>query len=234
MKFRLFIQWMLFAGLAVALHAQGVKFSAVSLGAPLVDIEYKNGGKPEKLTIPAFSRSELRNYSGGPLMDFYATVEKDGKKEKVKIAEVALPEKTSRLLFVFSPQADGTAKVQALDDTSETMPRGSARLYNAAPMPVAIRYNQETSVLSPNQQKIVALAPPQVVVQMAYQKQGQWVRGGGNVFPTDNDIRQTIFIIISDSDVFKVQTPAGKVALTPLQSFNLPEVIKTETPQNSP
>jgi hypothetical protein len=233
MKFRLLLQWMLFGGLAVALPAEEVKFTAVSLGAALPDIEYKNSEKSEKLTIPAFSRSELRKYSGGPLMKFYATVEKGGKKEKLKIAEVTLPEKTSQVLFVFSPQADGTATVQALDDTQETMPRGSARLYNATSIPVAIRCNQDTSVLSPNQQKIVALAPPQVVVQMAYQKQGQWVRGGGNVFPTDNDLRQTIFIVTSDSDVFKVQTPAGKMALSPLQSFNLPEIVEAGNPKNS-
>lgn len=224
---------MIYAGLALALPAEGVKFTAVSLGAPLSDIEYKSGAKAEKLTIPAFSRSEIRNYNGAPLMDFYTTVEKDGKKEKVKIAEVALPEKTSRVLFVFSPQADGTAKVQALDDTPETMPRGSARLYNASAIPVAIKCNEAALVLSPNQQKIVPVAPPQVVVQMAYQQQGRWVRGGGNVFTADNDIRQTIFIVTSDSDTFKVQTPAGRMVLSPLQSFTLPELVETETPQNS-
>ncbi|MBW8782501.1 MAG: hypothetical protein JF599_11520 [Verrucomicrobia bacterium] len=233
MKFCLFIHCLLWGGLAVTLSAEGVKFTAVSLGASLPDVEYKNGAKPEKLTIPAFSRSEVKNYSGMGPIDFYTTVEKEGKKEKVNIAEVTFPEKTSRVLLVFSPQADGTAKVQALDDTPETMPRGSTRLYNATAMAVAIRCNEDTSVLPPNQQKIMPLAPPQVVVQMAYQKQGQWVRGGGNVFATDSNIRQTIFVVTSDSEVFKVQTPAGRVALSPLQSFTLPELVETETPQNS-
>jgi hypothetical protein len=234
MKFRLFLQWMLFGSLVVALPAEDVKFTAVSLGAPLSDIEYKNGSKSEKLTIPAFSRSELRNYNGGPLMDFYITIEKDGKKGKIKFAEVTLPGKMSRVLLVFSPQADGTAKVQALDDTQETMPRGSTRIYNASPIPVAIKCNDDASVLSPNQQKIVSLAPPQVVVQMAYQKQGRWVRGGGNVFATDNNLRQTIFILTSDSDIFKADTPGGRVALSPLQSFTLPEVVETEPTTPTP
>ena len=233
MKLRLFIHSILYGGLAVALPAEGVKFTAVSLGAPLSDIEYKSGSRSEKLTVPAFSRSEMKSYSGGPQMDFYTTIEKDGKKEKIKVAEVALPEKTSRVLFVFSPQADGTAKVQALDDTPETMPRGFARLYNATPIPVAVKCNEDALVLSPDQQKIVSLAPPQVVVLMAYQKQGRWVRGGGNVFATDNDIRQTIFIVSSDSDIFKVQTPNGMVAVSPLQSFTLPELLAAETPHNS-
>ena len=228
MKLFPFLQLTLLLGFAVSLPAEEVKFTAVSLGAPLGDIEYKSGSKPEKLTIPAFSRSELRKYSGGPLMEFYTTIEKSGKKEKIKVAEAILPEKTSRVLFVFSPQADGTAKVQALDDTQETIPRGSARLYNAISIPVAIKCNEDASVLSPNQQKIVPVAPPQVVVQVAYQQQGRWVRGGGNVFATDNDIRQTIFIVTSDSDLFKVQTPAGKVVLSPIQIFTLPELLETE------
>jgi hypothetical protein len=229
MTFRLIIQWMLLGGaLVVALSAQSVKFTAVSLGDTLPDIEYENGGKPEKLTIPAFSRSELKKYSGKSLLDFYTTAEKDGKKQKIKFAEVALPEKTSQLLLVFSPQSDGTAKVQALDDTPETMPRGSARLYNATTMTIAIKYNADAIVLPPYQHKIMPAPPPQVVVQVAYQKQGNWVRGCSNVFATDSDIRQTIFVVASDSDIFKVQTPGGNVVLSPLQSFTLPELVKTE------
>lgn len=228
MKFFSFLHVTLLLSVAVSLSAEDIKFTAVSLGNALSDVEYKNGSKLEKLTVPAFSRSELKKYNGGPLLDFYTTIEKSGKKERIKVAEIALPEKTSQVLLVFSPQSDGTAKVQALDDTQETMPRGSTRLYNATAIPIAIKCNEAAMVLSPNQQKIVPLAPPQVVVQMAYQQQGHWVRGGGNVFATDNDLRQTIFIVTSESDIFKVQTPAGNVVLSPLQSFTLPELVKTE------
>ncbi len=229
MKFRLFLQWMLMAGgLATALSAESVEFTAVSLGDTLSDLEYKSGSKFEALTVPAFSRSELKEYSGSPLLSFYKTVEKDGKPQKVKVAEVTLPEKTSQVLLVFSPQGNGSAKVQALDDTQEAMPRGSSRLYNATPIPVAIKCNEDFWVLAPKEQKKVPGAPPQVVVQMAYEQDGRWVRGGSNVFATGNDLRQTIFIVNSDSELFKAQTPAGLVTLSPLQSFSLPELVKTK------
>ncbi len=232
MKIRLFLQWMLFSALAVTLHAESVKFTAVSLGETLTDLEYNGGSSSEKLTIPAFSRSEIRNYSGGPLMEFYTTVVKDGKKVKLPVAQVTLPKKTSQVLLVFSPQSDGTAKVQPLDDTQVTMPSGSARFFNATPTPIGIQYNADSVVLSPNEQTIVPAPPPQMVMKVVYQKQGRWVRGICKVFAADNDMRQTIFIVISDSDRFKVHTPAGFVTLTPLQSFSLPELVKTESPQD--
>jgi len=229
MKFFSFLRLTLLLSAAAPLFAEDVKFTAVSLGDSLPDIEYKTGTKTEKFTIPSFSRSELKTYSGKALLDFYITVEKNGKKEKIRFAEVTLPEKTSQLLLVFSPQSDGTAKVQALDDTQEAMPRGSTRFYNATALTIAIKYNADTMVLPPYQQKIVSAPPPQVVLQVAYQQQGRWLRGCGNVVATDNDMRQTIFIVASESDIFKVQTPGGRVVLSPLQSFTLPDLMEAES-----
>jgi hypothetical protein len=186
------------------------EFTIVGASDAITDLSYRQGGRFQKLTIPAFSRSKIYKYSGPAHMVFYANApsgEKQTSEAKTKetpATAVTFEEGVPHYTVVITGQS-GSYQAQAIPDDETKFPVGHARLYNLCPVSVAIRCNQgETIALAPNQNTIVSPRPDNLLItETAYSQNGTWKRANDDLVPVPTDSQISIFFLQSDSNHFK-------------------------------
>ena len=119
-----------------------------------------------------------------------SSVTPSGPVEPKVVATVTLPTNSQRVTVLLAPGASGQFQAYVIDDDPSRLPFGRLRVHNMAPIPVALRFNDQP-VKEMAAREAVLVQPQknnQVIYELAYKKDGQWKMQENNlikVLPTE-------------------------------------------------
>ncbi len=119
------------------------------------------------------------------------------------VALALLPSDSSHVTVLLAPAASGTYLAYVIDDDPSKLPFGRMRIHNLSPHYIAMRCNG--SVLSKLHTKEAVVVEPknhEVIYEMAYQKDGEWVEQENNIATVRADEQAQLIVLQSDATFF--------------------------------
>ena len=133
----------------------------------LQGLKFIHGDRKGASALEFFSsaRSKLYEYEGpNPIIFFRETpaptIEDPNAVNRTKVAELSLPEKGGKFLFIFFPDSsrdNEKYKIYPLDDSKSELPNGSIRLFNATSFQLEGVFGQNKIKLAPGPSKAYRL-----------------------------------------------------------------------------
>lgn len=199
----------------IDLVSWGDEISGLTLRSP--------GGKP--VTAYPFRYSKAISYSGSQIMEIHQasgsatkspaipTAEELGKipeellkrrKESPTLVSLArLPSGSRRATILMAPAPANTLQAYVIDDDPSKLPVGKVRVHNLSPHPMTLRVGgTKTTNLAPKESTIVSPVNQELLYELAYQKDGEWIVLENNLIPVASDEQTQMIVIQSDSSHF--------------------------------
>ena len=119
------------------------------------------------------------------------------------VALAALPRSSRRATVLLAPAASGTYQTYVIDDDPSRLPEGKLRIHNLSPFLIAMRCNERTaSELKTKQSIIVEPRNREVIYELAYQHEGQWVMQENNITTVRDNEQAQLVVLKSEADFF--------------------------------
>lgn len=125
------------------------------------------------------------------------------RKEKPTLAAlVPLPSGSRHATILLAPAASGTFQAHVIDDDPSRLPPGKLRVHNLSAHEIALRFNEETATrLKPKQSAIVSPKDGQIVYELAFELDGEWITQENNLISiADNE--QAQFVVLQSNASF--------------------------------
>lgn len=176
----------------------------VSYSGPAVLEIFKGGGgnavpAPEGEAAPAAA-------SPSAIKDIATELALRRKKEPTLVSLAILPPASKHVTVLLAPAAAGTYQAYVIDDDPSKLPYGRMRIHNLSPLPVAMRCNNKAaSVLKTKASVVVSPENKEVIYELAYQKDGEWVNQENNIASVRENEQAQLIVLKSDADFFTSQ-----------------------------
>lgn len=176
----------------------------VSYSGPVVlEIFKGTGGTP----APA-PQGEASPAAASPsaIKDIAAELALRRKKEPNLVSLAILPPASKHVTVLLAPAAGGTYQAYVIDDDPSKLPYGRMRIHNLSPLPVAMRCNnKEANILKTKGSVVVTPQNNEVIYELAYQKDGEWVTQENNIASVRENEQAQLVVLKSDADFFTSQ-----------------------------
>lgn len=199
----------------VDLVSWGDEISGLSLRAA--------GGQP--FTAYPFRYSKSHSYSGPRLMEIHQTAAAAAKSPAVATPEelakippellkrrkeaptlvglAMLPSGSERATVLLEPAAGGFFQTRVIDDDPSKLPVGKVRVHNLSPHPLALRIGGgQSRQLAIRESATFSPANQELIYELAYQKDDQWIVQENNLVPAASDEQTQMIVLKSDSSHF--------------------------------
>ena len=124
-------------------------------------------------------------------------------KQPTLVALAMLPASTRHATVLLAPAADGTFQSYVIDDDPSKLPEGKLRIHNLSPFTVAMRcHESKTFELKTKQSAIVEPKNREVVYELAYQLDGNWVVQENNIATVRENEQAQFIVLKSDAEFF--------------------------------
>lgn len=179
--------------------ALAMEFRLLSWQGDITGLRYDEAGKPVEVIASEHSLSETyRKADASAPLEFYREVEVGGKPVRQVLARIAPPEAPlARALLVLAPVAGGYTG-RWLDDSIDSHPANTLRLYNFSSRALAVQTGGEQWRQEPGQSRRVAFDPAarQVVIRIAAQVGAGWELVAGGPQPVRKNSR--VYLLVRD------------------------------------
>jgi len=119
------------------------------------------------------------------------------------VALALLPPDSKHVTVLLAPAAAGTFLAYVLDDDPSKLPFGRMRIHNLSPHFIAMRCNNATvSKLHTKDTVVVAPKNREVIYELAYQKDGEWVEQENNLATVKDDEQVQLVVLQSNATFF--------------------------------
>jgi len=119
------------------------------------------------------------------------------------VALAPLPIDSKHVTVLLAPGAAGTFMAYVLDDDPSKLPFGRLRIHNLSPIFIAMRCNNATvSKLHTKDAVVVAPKNREVIYELAYEKDGEWVEQENNLATVKDDEQVQLVVLQSDATFF--------------------------------
>jgi hypothetical protein len=124
-------------------------------------------------------------------------------KQPTLVALAMLPASSRHATILLAPAAGGTYQSYVIDDDPSRLPEGKLRIHNLSPFLIAMRcHESKTSELKTKQSVIVEPRNREVVYELAYQKEGEWVVQENNIATVRENEQAQLVVLKSDAEFF--------------------------------
>ena len=127
-----------------------------------------------------------------------------GPAEPKVVATATLPTNSQRVTVLLAPGMDGQFQCYVIDDDPSRLPFGRLRVHNMAPVPVALRFNDQP-VKEMAAREAILVQPQknnQVIYELAYKKDGQWKMQENNLVKVMPAEQAQMIILKSNASFF--------------------------------
>ncbi|MEI6654476.1 MAG: hypothetical protein WCP45_06885 [Verrucomicrobiota bacterium] len=119
------------------------------------------------------------------------------------VALAILPGDSKHVTVLLAPAAGGTFTAHVIDDDPSKLPMGRLRIHNLSPHYIAMRCNNAAvSKLRPKEAIMVEPKNQEVIYELAYQKDGEWVDQENNIATVRDDEQAQLIVLQSDATFF--------------------------------
>ena len=119
------------------------------------------------------------------------------------VALALLPADSKHITVLLAPAAAGTFLAYVLDDDPSKLPFGRLRIHNLSPHFIAMRCNNSTvSKLHTKDAVVVAPKNREVIYELAYEKDGEWVEQENNLATVRDDEQVQLVVLQSEATFF--------------------------------
>lgn len=117
---------------------------------------------------------------------------------------VKLPRGSTHITVLLAPGPGGSMITQVIDNDPANLPPGKLRIQNFAAFPVSLRLGgvKGSTVLETMKSVLVTPINNNVVYELAYQDEGEWVVQENNLIPVRADEQVQMVVLKSDSSFF--------------------------------
>ncbi|GHC02696.1 hypothetical protein [Cerasicoccus arenae] len=181
-----------------------LRFRALALNYPLNSGVYMEAQGGTRLNIYSNSRTDWVNYKGTNPITFYKEVKQgDTPSVRIPIASFDAVQAPENPLLIFSKAdaKDPNYRVNAVNDSVESSPAGSYRIFNFTEKQIGGVIDDQRFLLSPKSTAYAQVKNPkdfEVTVQLAESEKGQAKRLYASSWTFSEDFRYLVFILPSD------------------------------------
>jgi hypothetical protein len=144
--------------------------------------------------------------SPAAIKDIAAELAARRKKEPNLVSLAVLPPASKHVTVLLAPAAAGTYQAYVIDDDPSKLPYGRMRIHNLSPLPIAMRCNNKAAnILKTKGSVVVSPANKEVIYELAYQKDGEWVTQENNIASVGESEQAQLVVLKSDADFFTSQ-----------------------------
>lgn len=204
-----------------------MKIDFVAWGETISGLSLKSASSDSTITALSFRYSKPVSYSGPAVMEIH---QKSGsgspqaaagvdaatgipqalaerrKKEPTLVSLVPLPAGASHVTVLLAPAAGGTYQPYVINDDPSKLPLGRLRIHNLSPYPIAMRCNNKTGgELKTKGSMLVQPQNREVIYELAYQNEGEWVMQENNITTVNDDEQAQLVVLKSDANFFTSQ-----------------------------
>ena len=207
-----------------------MKVDLVAWGESISGLSLKSAKSENTVTALAFQYSKPVNYAGPALMEIHRQADSDTpqaaaegvvagipaalaarrKEDPTLVSLVPLPSASRHVTVLLAPAAGGTYQPYVIDDDPAKLPLGRLRIHNLSPFPIAMRCNSNTgSELKTKETMVVEPRNHEVIYELAYQKEGEWVMQENNITTVKEDEQAQLVVLKSSAGFFTSQDGSG-------------------------
>ncbi len=201
-----------------------LKIDMVAWGETIRGLSLKSASGGSPVTAYAFRYSKPISYSGPNVLEIFQTppagaapqpVAKGAdanispelaarRKDKPNLVALALlPTSSTRVTVLLAPAAAGTFQAYVVDDDPSRLPLGRLRIHNLSPLVIAVRCNGDKAAkLQTKQAVVVEPKNNEVVYELAYEQDGEWVEQENNIATVRDDEQAQLVVLRSDASFF--------------------------------
>ena len=198
-----------------------MKIDLVAWGESIPGLSLKAGRGGEPVTALAFRYSKPLAYTGPCVLEISqvsgtapqaaadATAQIPAellarRKDNPNLVALAhLPGGSKHVTVLLAPAVGGTFLAHVLDDDPTKLPFGRLRIHNLSPDFIALRCNNTTtSKLKPKEAVVVEPKNQEVIYELAYQKEGEWVEQENNLASVKEDEQVQLVVLKSEASFF--------------------------------
>ncbi|MES2982017.1 MAG: hypothetical protein V4727_06860 [Verrucomicrobiota bacterium] len=184
-----------------------VTFSLIGWGQAIESIEYRTGGKMEKITdVPLFDKSKPQKYNGSPDIGFFLPKpEIDAEGNPIPAAVASIPTNAERVLILLVSDGNTRYRAIVIPDDIAAVPGGKALLINLCETSVAVRTNKTDSfLLEENKTQLVSPSKNSLTLQMelGVKNLDEWYKVESNFIPLPDKYQTLVFFLQSQSEHF--------------------------------
>ena len=202
-----------------------VKIDLVAWGESITGLSLKSGNGNTPVTAYAFRYSKPVSYTGPNVLEIYRTPEAGEpaapaanagaaaeippalaarRKENPNLVSLAvLPTTSKHVTVLLAPAAAGTYQAYVVDDDPAKLPLGQLRIHNLCPLNIAVRCNGDKSgKLLPKQAVVIEPKNREVIYELAYEKDGEWIEQENNIAMVRDDEQAQLVVLQSDASFF--------------------------------
>lgn len=210
-----------------------MKVDLVAWGESISGLSLKSGNAKNPVTALAFRYSTPLTYSGPDLMEIHRTADapippvtanatdkpsptppseiatlltERRKKDPTLVSLAILPASSKRVTVLLAPASAGTYQSYVIDDDPARLPPGKLRIHNLSPFQIAMRCNDKISTKLKPKDTMIAEAPNhEVIYELSYQKNNEWVAQENNIATVKADEQTQMVVLKSDASYFASQ-----------------------------
>lgn len=204
-----------------------MKVDLVAWGESISGLSLKSASSDKTLTALSFRYSKPVSYSGPAVMEIHQNAGSGNpqpaagadaaagipqalaerrKKDPTLVSLVPLPAGASHVTVLLAPAAGGTYQPYVINDDPSKLPLGRLRIHNLSPYPIAMRCNNKTGgELKTKGSMLVQPQNREVIYELAYQNEGEWVMQENNITTVNDDEQAQLVVLKSDASYFASQ-----------------------------
>ncbi|MCU0779787.1 MAG: hypothetical protein MUF04_01645 [Akkermansiaceae bacterium] len=223
-----------------ALAQVSMRVDLVAWGPPIEGLTLKGpGGSP--VTARPFSYGKSLPYNGPEILEIHqaagsapaaapsgdelakvpAALAERRKLAPTLVALAKLPTGSKRATVLLAPAVGGTYQAHVIDCDPSKVPVGKLSILNLSPYRIAMRFNQdkEAKQLAPKETHVVAPANGDVIYELAYESEGEWIMQENCVLMVPPEDQTQMIVLRTDSDLFRssMGSSAGHLQLVTLR-----------------
>lgn len=193
----------------------------IKYAGPLLMEVYRDTSQDNKSEVPITAEDrEMESQPLAPIIDTVPDPEAKGlaleleKRRKEKpglVALVPLPKSGSqRTTVLLAPQKNGTFSAYVINDDPTKLRLGQIRIHNLSPHAIALRLSSDKNKqLKPGEHLTFSPSKPQLIYELAYQKNDAWVIQENNIIPVRKN-EQTQLIVLKSNNSFFLSSDGSK------------------------
>jgi len=206
-----------------------MKIDLVAWGESIAGLSLKSASSDKTFTALSFRYSKPVSYAGPAVMEIHqkagsgspqpqpaagadpatgipAALAERRKKDPTLVSLVPLPAGASHVTVLLAPAAGGTYQPYVINDDPSKLPLGRLRIHNLSPYPIAMRCNNKTGgELKTKGSMLVQPQNREVIYELAYQNEGEWVMQENNITTVNDDEQAQMVVLKSDANFFTSQ-----------------------------
>ena len=199
-----------------------MKIDLVAWGESISGLSLKAGKNEHPATALSFRYSKPVAYAGSNILeisrntdaasqpagadanaDILPAIAARRKDNPNLVALAMLPSDSKRVTVLLAPASGGTFTAYVIDDDPSKLPLGRMRIHNLSPFPIAMRCNNESvSKLQTKQAVVVEPKNREIIYELAYQKDGEWVEQENNIATVRETEQAQLIVLKSDATFF--------------------------------